>query len=574
HNPGSNETPNIVPSVTITPPEGKAGEGPVKTFADVIDDNKLHLLSCKFLENMPSNINCANAKEYLDGIEKCQKSFEDFQTNKDKFFKFLEDSAKDETVGDMAENLSASLKTVVDGLDAIADAHPILKITWFIVKTACKMAGAKAEEQEQLEILGQRLLTAFKEIDAFKTQNAVGIPEHALALLKGSMDTFMDCLIEVIGLFPEGRLVDPKVDPISGIFRSKADQVKEIIKKVDDSLAELRNSQSRAGFMTANSNSGKIVELEEQLAFKHKYPLKKANVKNFVNETDITEVKDIREDMLGTELLKKIAEVKHQEFEKVNLYLLIPGPRRTMFSKQTKVSHYFDKVKEPEDTIIFDYSEFSEIHAFVEGQEVGQEVGDTIRICENEFTLDKIKEKNTITCLKNSEYHLIRDDPLTSKKLFVKSDEDAQKVGMGSLDLYIRFPPPTNNVINVSNSPVKIQAPLSHNYLAELKIQDLEPLIQLTVYISEYSWKHLKSKIYQQRHAPFELYAIQRQGSLETMALFQRDDQIEQACLNKYLLRLQLGSAVVIHGVHAKGPLPVRLLNFDLALFKKNVSLQ
>ncbi|KAI9310777.1 hypothetical protein BDR26DRAFT_946291 [Obelidium mucronatum] len=148
-------TPHVVPVVLIETHTEQSSTG---TLEDFVDKSQLQTLSERsrdVMKQLMTDWNPSEAKALLDQFEDRGKSVGVY---KDKIDLLLSKTSNINELTAASATVKDTMDTIVNGLGAFADTHPILKIAWFLVSAGYKMAKARVEQAAAFDELSKRFL--------------------------------------------------------------------------------------------------------------------------------------------------------------------------------------------------------------------------------------------------------------------------------------------------------------------------------------------------------------------------------------------------------------------------------
>ncbi|KAJ3021306.1 UNVERIFIED_CONTAM: hypothetical protein HDU68_009696 [Siphonaria sp. JEL0065] len=174
------------------------------------------------------------AKEFFDSFESTTQLFSECKA---KFDSFLQDGTKNETVGSSATSVSEAVGKIVDGIGSVADAHPILKLTWLVVSAGYKLARDTVEEEAKFKNLVDRFAAGSSQLNRLKSLKTNGIPLEMRTFLAKSLDKYLYCLVDVVKLYLDHLETSTRVQ--SAILGTNSKKLDEINVRLDEAQADL-----------------------------------------------------------------------------------------------------------------------------------------------------------------------------------------------------------------------------------------------------------------------------------------------------------------------------------------------
>ncbi|KAI9331752.1 hypothetical protein BDR26DRAFT_662947 [Obelidium mucronatum] len=153
---------------------------------------------------------------------------------------------------------------ILDVLGDIANCHPILKLTWFIISAGYKMATRAKQEQEKLQELSEKFIAASKEIDRLKSIKISGIPVSVRDILRDSMNLYVLCLKNVLKILSK-HLSSQAKNMVSSLFGSNLDEINSVLESLDVAKSHLANTKRDGTFFLALETVQKLESMARQV---------------------------------------------------------------------------------------------------------------------------------------------------------------------------------------------------------------------------------------------------------------------------------------------------------------------
>ncbi|KAJ3007725.1 UNVERIFIED_CONTAM: hypothetical protein HDU68_003381, partial [Siphonaria sp. JEL0065] len=183
-----------------------------------------------------------------NGIDKVENTFND--SNAKKTSEFKEANLEQSSIyGDLAK--------AIDGIEKIADSHPIFKAAFLIISVGYKIYKYKIEEAQQLLDLAKGFEAGSKEFVRLLTLPTKSLNEDIRNHLVDAVNDFLDSLIAVAEgcLSLHGSVPTTLWSKMTG---STVDKLKEINSKLTDAASELSRVQQRENTWILVDIAGKV----------------------------------------------------------------------------------------------------------------------------------------------------------------------------------------------------------------------------------------------------------------------------------------------------------------------------
>ncbi|KAI9333854.1 WD40-repeat-containing domain protein [Obelidium mucronatum] len=209
---------------------------PEPTLQDFMDKSRLSKLSktslslVSHLTRKSSNTN--SLQEAVEIVNQLESSLVTLASAKEMLESVLAKAEDVEAIGGLAGGVSKTFESVLNGIEGIAESHPILKITWFIASAGYRLAKTASETETQYQTLIHRFLKSCKEIHRLQSLNTKGIPPETRQLLADGLNAYIDCLADVAILCVE-------------YFEKPANQIATTIINSPNNLLKLQEINTR-----------------------------------------------------------------------------------------------------------------------------------------------------------------------------------------------------------------------------------------------------------------------------------------------------------------------------------------
>ncbi|KAI9341923.1 hypothetical protein BDR26DRAFT_291989 [Obelidium mucronatum] len=165
---------NLEPSKTVTLEVNIPGSSPdiMESLVNSKHLDELSHLSRQFITLFTKTLSVSSETAIVLNHIESGLSFADLTSqlsHLDSLFSACEVTPIAGSVSDIAHD-------ILNGIEAIADSHPLVKITWFIASAGYQLAKATNEIDKGFEALARRFLNASTEITRLKSIKTKGIP--------------------------------------------------------------------------------------------------------------------------------------------------------------------------------------------------------------------------------------------------------------------------------------------------------------------------------------------------------------------------------------------------------------